>query len=92
MICEVLAAEVTQLCGPKHSPSEGEHYRAGSSPGRVLYEGEREEIIRPRVRRAVADGSSQEGVSTCLISHWAAVNALKSPVNRVTWFQDLRVV
>lgn len=60
MICEVLAVEVTELCGPKHSPSESEHYRAGSSPGRVLYEGEREAITRPRVRRTVADGSSQE--------------------------------
>jgi transposase-like protein len=60
MICEVMATEVTQLCGPKHSRTEGDHYRAGSSPGRVLYEGEREEITRPRVRRAGEDGSSQE--------------------------------
>jgi transposase-like protein len=60
MICEVMAAEVAELCGPKHSRSERDHYRAGSSPGRVLYEGEREEITRPRVRRAAVDGSSQE--------------------------------
>jgi len=60
MICEVMAAEVTQLCGPKHSPFQGDRYRAGSSPGRVLYEGEREEITRPRVRRADASGSSRE--------------------------------
>ena len=60
MICEVMAAEVTQLCGPKHSRSEGDHYRAGSSPGRVLYEGEREDVTRRRVRRTDADGSSRE--------------------------------
>lgn len=60
MLSEVLAAEVTELCGPKHQPNESSHYRAGSSPGRVLYEGEREEIIRPRVRQRSADGSSEE--------------------------------
>jgi transposase-like protein len=60
MISEVLAAEVTELCGPKHKPNESTSYRAGSSPGRVLYEGEREEIVRPRVRKRAADGSSEE--------------------------------
>jgi putative transposase len=60
LICEVMAAEVTDLCGPKYSRSESDCYRAGSSPGRVLYEGQREEVIRPRVRRATADGSSEE--------------------------------
>lgn len=60
MICEVMAAEVTQLCGPKHAPSAGEHYRAGSSPGRVLIEGEREEVVRPRVRSKNDHGASRE--------------------------------
>ncbi|EKK02390.1 hypothetical protein RBSH_02291, partial [Rhodopirellula baltica SH28] len=60
MICEVMAAEVTQLCGPKHAPSPSDHYRAGSSPGRVLYEGEREDVVRPRVRQKSSDGSSHE--------------------------------
>jgi len=60
MISEVMAAEVTELCGPKHSPRDGDHYRAGSSPGRVLYEGEREEVVRPRVRRAAPGGTGQE--------------------------------
>jgi len=41
MVCEVMAAEVTELCGLKHSPSPSDHYRAGSSPGCVLVEGER---------------------------------------------------
>ena len=60
MICEVMAAEVTELCGPKHAPSPSDHYRAGTSPGRVLYEGEREEVIRPRVRCKSDDGASHE--------------------------------
>jgi hypothetical protein len=60
MICEVMAAEVTQLCGPKHSPSPSDHYRAGSSAGCVLYEAERETVIRPRVRQKAVDGSSHE--------------------------------
>jgi transposase-like protein len=60
MICEVMAAEVTQLCGAKHAPSGSDHYRAGSSPGRVLYEGEREEVVRPRVRVKSENGGSEE--------------------------------
>ncbi len=60
MICEVIAAEVTELCGPKHDPSSSDHYRAGSSSGRVLYEGQREEVVRPRVRQKSCDGSSHE--------------------------------
>lgn len=60
MICEVMAAEVTELCGRKHAPSGSTHYRAGTSPGRVLYEGEREKVVRPRVRCKSDDGTSQE--------------------------------
>lgn len=60
MISDVMAAEVHELCGPKHLPAGGDTYRAGSSPGRVLVEGEREEVTRPRVRRRQTDGRSQE--------------------------------
>lgn len=60
MICEVMAAEVTELCGPKHSPSDSDHFRSGSSSGRVIVEGEREEVVRPRVRRKAQDGTSEE--------------------------------
>jgi transposase-like protein len=60
MICEVMAAEVTELCGLKHSPSTSDHYRAGSCPVRVLVEGEREEVVRPRVHRKGEDGSNCE--------------------------------
>lgn len=42
MICEVMAAEVNELCGPKHQPSDSEHFRSGTTPGRVLVDGERE--------------------------------------------------
>ncbi len=62
MISEVMASEVSELCGPKHHPAESDHFRAGSSSGRVLFEGDREEVIRPRVRKRNADGSSQEVV------------------------------
>ncbi len=60
MISDVMAAEVEELCGAKHAPVGGDTYRAGSSPGRVLVEGEREEVTRPRVRRRQSAGRSQE--------------------------------
>ena len=60
MICEVMAAEVTELCGPKHHPSPSDHYRAGSAAGRVLVDGEREEVARPRVRKECPDGTNCE--------------------------------
>jgi putative transposase len=60
MICEVMAAEVTELCGPKYSPSGSDRYRAGSTPGRVLVDGDREEVALPRVRERTATGSSRE--------------------------------
>lgn len=62
MISDVMAQEVSELCGPKHEPHGGEIYRNGSSPGRVIYEGSREEIVRPRVRRRNDDGSTAEVV------------------------------
>lgn len=60
LICEVMAAEVNDLCGPKHHPSESDFVRAGSSSGRVLIDGEREEIVRPRVRETDSSGVAQE--------------------------------
>ncbi len=60
MICDVMASEVTELCGPKHSPSGGEIFRSGSSPGRVIFEGQREDVVRPRVRQRQANGSTTE--------------------------------
>ena len=52
MISEVMAEEVSELCGPKHHPNDSDYVRAGSSPGRVLVDGEREEVVRPRLRQS----------------------------------------
>jgi len=60
MISDVMAEEVTELCGPKHQPLGGNLFRSGSSTGRVIYECEREVVNRPRVRRKNADGSTSE--------------------------------
>jgi len=60
MISEVMATEVTELCGPKHSPIGSEVFRSGSSPGRVIFEGQREDVVRPRVRQRQANGSTTE--------------------------------
>jgi len=60
MICDVMAAEVTELCGTKHAPSGGEVFRSGNSPGRVIFEGQRENVVRPRVRERQANGSTSE--------------------------------
>jgi putative transposase len=60
MICEVMAAEVTALCGPKHSPTGGDLFRSGSSSGRVIFEEQREDVVRPRVRQREANGSTTE--------------------------------
>ena len=60
MICEVSAAEVEDLCGPKHSPTGGDTFRSGSSSGRVLIDGQRESVTRPRVRRRRKDGLTAE--------------------------------
>lgn len=58
MIADVIAEEVTELCGGKHHPNESDCYRSGNRPGRVIYEGRRESVVRPRVRRRKDDGSS----------------------------------
>jgi putative transposase len=60
MICEVMAAEVAALCGPKHAPTSGDVFRSGNSSGRVIFEGQREDVVRPRVRQRQADGSTTE--------------------------------
>ena len=51
MISDVMASEVNELCGPKHQPSSSQYVRSGSSSGRVLVDGERESVVRPRVRK-----------------------------------------
>jgi transposase-like protein len=61
MIADVMAAEVTELCGAKYGPRVGSEYqRAGSAEGKVLLEGRGETVKRPRVRKRVANGSTKE--------------------------------
>lgn len=60
MICEVMAAEVNDLCGPKHHPNDSGYVRAGSSSGRVMAYGQREDLTRPRVRREDDSGQQEE--------------------------------
>ena len=60
MIADVMAEEVTEFCGGKHRPNDSDCYRSGNSPGRVIYDGKRESVVRPRVRRRNGDGSSTE--------------------------------
>jgi len=61
MMAEVMAAEVAGLCGQKYHPTEeATCRRAGSTSGYVVWEGNREDVKRPRVRRGKGDGSTEE--------------------------------
>jgi putative transposase len=61
MLTEVMAAEVAELCGPRYHPSENASCkRAGSVSGYVVWEGKREDVKRPRARRAKEDGTTEE--------------------------------
>lgn len=60
MISDVMSEEVNHLCGAKHRPAGENVYRHGSRSGRVIYEGQREEIVCPRVRQRNGDGSTSE--------------------------------
>ena len=61
MLAEVMATEVAQLCGAKYHPNEGAAcHRSGSASGYVVWEGNREDVKRPRVRRGKSDGSTEE--------------------------------
>lgn len=61
LFLRVLEAEVTELCGPAYQRGTGrECYRAGSAPGGVVLMEKREKVSRPRARRRVAGGGSEE--------------------------------
>jgi|GEM_PF-1710964 len=45
LICQVMAQEVSLLCGPKHQPTGGDKFRSGSSTGGIQIDGKRQEII-----------------------------------------------
>jgi len=64
MISEVMAQEVSELCGAKHQPSDNDCFRNGSSSGRVIVDSEREAIVRPRVRRRDENGSKEVTLET----------------------------
>jgi len=81
MISEVMATEVTELCGPKHSPSGGVVFRSGSRPGRVIFEGQREDVVRPRVRQRQTNGSTTE---VSLASYESARNPERLQASIVT--------
>lgn len=57
---EVAEEELTRLCGPLHHPDPQSPYRrAGSAASTVFFEGRRERLKRPRVRRC-EDGQEVE--------------------------------
>ncbi len=61
MMAEVMTAEVAELCGEKYHPSEeATCRRSGSTLGYVVWEGNREDVKRPRMRREKGDGSTEE--------------------------------
>ena len=37
LICEVMAEEVNELCGPKHHPNDSDYVRAGSARDASLW-------------------------------------------------------
>ncbi len=65
MLADVMAAEVSLLCGSKYQPDdEAEFQRAGSAPGTVLLDGQREAVKRPRVRRKSEDSTVEVSLET----------------------------
>jgi len=61
LIADLMAEEVTALCGvPYHPSAQSDCRRAGSSPMRVRIDGRNAEVRRPRVRRHSGDGSTGE--------------------------------
>jgi transposase-like protein len=61
LFLRVLEAEVAELCGPAYERGkERECYRSGSAPGSVALSEKREKITRPRARRRLEGGGSEE--------------------------------
>lgn len=57
----VISAEVEMLCGEAYQPGGGCGYqRAGSAPGSILYEGRKQKVKRPRIRKKISDGKTEE--------------------------------
>jgi transposase-like protein len=72
---QMLADEVSSLCGRSHYPPAGAIFRrGGTEPGFCHAGGRRELLQRPRVRRRGADGTESE--------HWlASYRAMNDPAN-----------
>jgi len=69
MILEVMAQEVTDLCGPAYHPRPGAvHRRAGSAEGKIVVEGEAEDVRRPRMRQRTASGKEAEAMPRSYIA------------------------
>ena len=61
MLVNVMAEEVTRLCGAAYHPTrEAEFYRAGSAEGYAYIEARREDIVRPRVRQREEEATTGE--------------------------------
>lgn len=60
MISQVMAEEVASLCGKKYQPSTSDLFRAGSTPGKVIVDGQFQRISRPRVRKKRPGSKSEE--------------------------------
>ena len=80
LICQVMAQEVSLLCGPKHQPTGGDNFRSGSSTGRIQIDGKREEIIRPRVRQRTTKNAAN------LYSGFSLENVLRSKTSTPDFF------
>jgi len=73
MLVNVMAEEVTRLCGAAYHPTrEAEFYRAGSAEGYAYIEARREDIVRPRVRQREEEAATEE---VTLESYTAAQDA-----------------
>jgi len=68
-ILDVIAGEVTSLCGAAYGRAGRDCRRAGTAPGSVVVDGRTEPVRRPRVRRRQAAGGEAE---VGLISYGAA--------------------
>lgn len=72
---QMLAEEVTALCGASHRPCVGAQYRrAGSESGVCRVDDRCEAIVRPRVRKRVGEGGEREHVL-------ASYAAMRDPTN-----------
>ena len=51
-LTDVFFEEVENLCGPKHYPNKSKSgRRSGSSRGKVYFDGQQHDVVRPRVRQ-----------------------------------------